>query len=122
MNIYKICKYGIIPAIVIWVIIFIMLALLWGSAQAEGLYFTIGVGNNGNLFSNNSKWDDGGGNGAFIAANYQWDEQAWCFDCMPSVGVTHLSQWDVGCPQNCDEYEDSVEHYGIAATWEIFKR
>lgn len=100
--------------------VLVVIACFWTPVRAEGLYLTLGAGENFN-FSENSVWEDGGGVGAFIAVNYQWDKQWWCFNCMPSVGLTHLSHWDVGCPQDCDECEDEVNHFGVAATWKVWR-
>lgn len=100
----------------------IIIIFVFSEASAEGLYLTLGVGENTNLFSQNNSWDDGDGKGALIAVYYQWDEQAWCFDCKPSFGGVHLSQWNVGCPQDCGTYEDEVDFIGFAATWAIWER
>lgn len=98
-----------------------LLLFFCGTVQAEGLYLTLGVGHNESTFttSDENGWNNGGGTGAFLLLSYQWDSQAWCFDCMPSVNWAHLSQWDVGPPVD-DGVEDSVDHYGLAATWKLF--
>lgn len=101
----------------------IMLLITVPCAKAEGLYLTLGVGwNDQFLAGGNSDWNDGGGTGAFIALSYQWEKQAWCFNCRPSLNYAHISQWDVGCPQDCDDDEDWIEHIGFAGTWALFER
>ncbi|MHC5134934.1 MAG: hypothetical protein ACYSO0_00785 [Planctomycetota bacterium] len=99
----------------------LILLLLCGSVQAEGLFLSIGAGTNWNGTSIKSEWEDGGGTGAYLSAVYRWDKQAWCFDCYPSINYVHLSQWDIGQPWN-DKYEDSVDHFGFGWTWEIWKK
>lgn len=85
--------------------------------KAEGLYLTLGAGENGQFWSQEDNWDDGNGTGAFIALSYRWDKQWWCFGCYPLLNYAHISQWDD------DGYgEDWVDHIGVAATWQIFER
>ena len=99
--------------------------LVWGfllqRCEAEGLFLTVGAGKNQQLFSSSSDWNDADSTGAFIAVFYQWNKQAWCFDCYPSVNYAHLSQWESGCPWDCGTSEDTIDHLGIAATWAIWE-
>jgi hypothetical protein len=98
----------------------IIMLLVCSTANAEGLYLSLGIGKNTELFSTDNNWDDGGGTGAFLAMYYQWDKQHWCFNCKPSINLVHLSQWNVGCPQDCNAKEDTIDHIGVTGTWKLF--
>lgn len=96
---------------------FLALAIMCSSVHAEGLYLTLGAGENGKFFAqgNSEKWNDNGGTGAFVALTYRWDKQDWC-NCYPFINYAHISQWEVGGD------EDWVDHFGVAASWQIFER
>ena len=100
-----------------WIIILLIIAT---PAHSAGLYATIGAGKNFHLSSSSTEWNDADSTGAFIAVYYRWDKQDWC-KCYLSLNYAHLSQYESGAPWN-DESESTIDHIGIAATWEIYKR